>query len=114
MLSSHQVRVHRAQACDLYLRVRSHPIIEHSEGLRFAPSAWDYPGQAALLQEAGLGGGAGGAEGDTGGGGQWAAVHDFGWLRAAQSPNWCVLPEEERLAPPPAVPLEGVTWEPLQ
>lgn len=110
MLASHQARVHRAQACDLYLRVRSHPIIEHSSGLRFAPSAWDYPGQAALLQEAGLGGvvdasAEGGGVG--GGGGQWADVHDFGWLRAAQSPNWCVLPEAERLAPPPGVPPEG-------
>jgi hypothetical protein len=32
-----QVRIHDACASDLYLRTRSHPIIEHSSGLRFAP-----------------------------------------------------------------------------
>jgi hypothetical protein len=32
-----QVRIHDARSSDLYLRTRSHPIIEHSSGLRFAP-----------------------------------------------------------------------------
>jgi hypothetical protein len=31
------VRIHDARSSDLYLRTRSHPIIEHSSGLRFAP-----------------------------------------------------------------------------
>ncbi|WIA38943.1 hypothetical protein OEZ86_005096 [Tetradesmus obliquus] len=39
MVASHQVRIHDACSCDLYLRTRSHPIIEHSSGLRFAPFA---------------------------------------------------------------------------
>ena len=34
-----QVRIHRALATDLYLRVRSKPIIEHSSQMRFAPYA---------------------------------------------------------------------------
>jgi hypothetical protein len=29
----------------------------------------------------------------------WADVQDFGWLRAAASPNWSVLPEAERELP---------------
>lgn len=32
-----QIRIHRAVACDFYLRVRSRPIIEHTTGARFAP-----------------------------------------------------------------------------
>jgi hypothetical protein len=27
----------------------------------------------------------------------WDQVDDFKWLKADQSPNWTVLPEEERL-----------------
>lgn len=29
----------------------------------------------------------------------WDQVDDFKWLKADQSPNWTVLPEEERLKP---------------
>ena len=27
---------------------------------------------------------------------QWDQVDDFNWLKATASPNWCVLPENER------------------
>ncbi|KAI3979009.1 hypothetical protein MKX01_016184 [Papaver californicum] len=30
--------------------------------------------------------------------GNWANVDDFKWLRAVQSPNWSILPEEERVS----------------
>ena len=90
MLASHQVRIHSAQRCDFYLCVRSNPIIEHSAGLRFAPYAPAYPGAGAQLAASGL----------EAGGGLWAAVQDFGWLRATPSPHWAVLPEGERQAPP--------------
>lgn len=33
---------------------------------------------------------------------QWDRVDDFKWLKADHSPNWSVLPEEERL--------EGAFW----
>lgn len=28
---------------------------------------------------------------------QWDQVDDFKWLKAEKSPNWSVMPEEERL-----------------
>eukprot|EP00775_Hariotina_reticulata_P009384 gene9384-9548_t len=71
MIASHQVRVHDAQGCDLYLRVRSRPVIEDSSQLRFAP----FPGQL------------------------WQQVDDFGWVKSSQSPNWSVLPPTERQLP---------------
>jgi hypothetical protein len=27
----------------------------------------------------------------------YKAVDDFGWIKAVQSPNWSVLPEEQRM-----------------
>jgi hypothetical protein len=37
--------------------------------------------------------------------GRWAEVEDFGWIKQMQSPNWKIIPEDERVAPPkpPAV-----------
>lgn len=84
------MRIHAAHRSDLYLRVRSHPIIEHSSALRFAPYAPAYAGAADDLQDAGL------AQ-DSG---LWRQVHDFGWLRATASPHWAELPEGERLPAP--------------
>ncbi|CAA7401676.1 unnamed protein product [Spirodela intermedia] len=86
MLASHQIRIHQARATDFYLRVRSRPIIEDSSSVRFAPYMLTYEGLEGELKDSGL------AE-ETG---NWANVDDFRWLRAIQSPNWCVLPEEER------------------
>jgi hypothetical protein len=67
--------------------VRSRPIIEDCSGVRFAPHALKYVGIEEDLKDTGL-------EEDTG---NWANVDDFKWLRAVQSPNWCLVPEEERL-----------------
>ncbi|XP_078444695.1 C-CAP/cofactor C-like domain-containing protein [Wolffia australiana] len=86
MLASHQVRIHRSIGTDFYLRVRSRPIVEECRGVRFAPFGLRYDGIEEEMRDCGL------AE-ETG---NWAMVDDFCWLRAAQSPNWCVLPEEER------------------
>jgi hypothetical protein len=27
----------------------------------------------------------------------WSDVKDFKWLRSQQSPNWCILPESDRI-----------------
>ncbi|CAH2076050.1 unnamed protein product [Thlaspi arvense] len=89
VLASHQIRIHCARKSDFYLRVRSRPIIEDSNGVRFAPYCLDYEGIEQDLKTAGL-------EEETK---SWANVDDFLWLRAVQSPNWSVLPEEERLSP---------------
>ncbi|WVZ75035.1 hypothetical protein U9M48_023131 [Paspalum notatum var. saurae] len=87
VMAAHQIRIHEARATDFYLRVRSRPIIEDCSGVRFAPHALSYEGIEEDLRESGL-------EEETG---NWANVDDFKWLRAVQSPNWCLVPEEERL-----------------
>jgi hypothetical protein len=84
------------QDCDFYVRMRSGPIIEHSASTRFAPYHFQYPGLPAQLAPLGLT-----EETDT-----WCRVEDFNWLRAQQSPNWAVLPEDER-APPVEAPQEA-------
>ncbi|KAI5669873.1 hypothetical protein M9H77_19726 [Catharanthus roseus] len=86
VLASHQIRIHNAKRCDFYLRVRSRPIIEDCNGVRFAPYSLRYYGIEKHLEEANL-------NEETG---NWANVDDFKWLRAVQSPNWSVLPEHER------------------
>lgn len=87
MLSSHQIRIHQAINCDFYLRVRSRPIVEDCSGVRFAPYRLFYKGIDKDLSDSGL-------EVETG---NWSNVADFRWLRAMQSPNWSLLPEEEFL-----------------
>eukprot|EP00798_Chlamydomonas_sp_ICE-L_P008249 gene8249-1518_t len=46
-LASYQVRIHRTFSSEFYVRVRSKPIIEHSEGVRFAP----YPAADSNMEE---------------------------------------------------------------
>lgn len=87
VMASHQIRIHNAKNCDFYLQVRSRPIIEDSNGVRFAPYCLSYRGMEEDLAEANLGE-------ETG---NWANVDDFRWLRAVQSPNWSVLPEDDRI-----------------
>ncbi|GJM85261.1 hypothetical protein PR202_ga01696 [Eleusine coracana subsp. coracana] len=87
VMAAHQIRIHEARATDFYLRVRSRPIIEDCSGLRFAPHALKYEGIEEDLKDSGL-------DEETG---NWANVDDFKWLRAVQSPNWCLVPEEERM-----------------
>ncbi|KAL3527714.1 hypothetical protein ACH5RR_012370 [Cinchona calisaya] len=87
VLASHQIRIHNAKKCDFYLRVRSRPIIEDSNGVRFGPYCLRYDGIEKDLEEANL-------SEETG---NWANVDDFRWLRAVQSPNWSVLPENDRV-----------------
>ncbi|XP_021733439.1 tubulin-folding cofactor C-like [Chenopodium quinoa] len=88
VLASHQIRIHNARKCDFYLRVRSHPIIEDSSEVRFAPYCLQYDGIEEDLRESRL-------DEETG---SWANVDDFKWLRAVQSPNWSILPEDERIS----------------
>ncbi|KAK2664432.1 hypothetical protein Ddye_003006 [Dipteronia dyeriana] len=87
VLASHQIRIHFAKRSDFYLRVRSRPIIEDSDGVRFSNYCLKYEGIEEDLAMAGL-------DEETG---NWASVDDFKWLRAVQSPNWSILPTEERV-----------------
>ncbi len=91
------MRIHAARRSDFYLRVRSHPIIEHSSDLCFAPYSPGYEGAAADLAAQGL-------ELDSG---LWQQVNDFGWLRATPSPHWQVLPEGQRAGPPRSIGVPG-------
>lgn len=91
MLAARQVRVHAARGCDAYLRVGSHPIIEDSSGMRFAPYCPAYSGADDDLEAAGL------AADEAA---LWSQVSDFGWLRSTPSPHWAVLPAGERAAAP--------------
>lgn len=86
-MASHQIRIHRARRSDFYLKVRSRPIVEDCSGVRFAPYCLSYRGIEEDLSCAGL-------DAETG---NWANVDDFRWLRAVQSPNWSILPENERV-----------------
>ncbi|KAK7260978.1 hypothetical protein RIF29_27281 [Crotalaria pallida] len=87
VMACHQIRIHHAKRSDFYLRVRSRPIIEDSDGVRFTPYGLRYHGIEDDLRGAGL-------DAETG---NWANVDDFKWLRAVQSPNWSVMPVNERV-----------------
>lgn len=87
MLASHQIRIHQTTNTDFYLRVRSRPIVEYTNRVRFAPYALFYRGIEEELQQSDL-------KDETG---MWSNVDDFRWLRAVSSPNWSVLPEDDRL-----------------
>jgi len=87
-VAAQQLRIHSATRCDFFVRMRSGPIIEHSSNARFAPYHLSYPALAAQLQAFGL----------AHDNGLWCKVEDFNWLRARQSPNWCVMEESLRPA----------------
>eukprot|EP00900_Chrysochromulina_parva_P004660 jgi/Chrpa1/14195/Chrysochromulina_OHIO_Genome00022321-RA len=88
-LGSRQLRMHTSTKVAFYIHTSSHPIIEHCTGLTFAPYPSPLPitlagafADAALKPEQ-----------------NQELVDDFDWLKAAQSPNWAVLPEAERQPP---------------
>ncbi|KAL1308735.1 hypothetical protein HN51_050733 [Arachis hypogaea] len=85
-MASHQIRIHAATRSDFYLKVRSRPIIEDSNGVRFASYCLRYEGIKEDLRGAGL-------DAEIG---NWGNVDDLKWLRAMQSPNWLILPENVR------------------
>ncbi|KAK0725423.1 tubulin binding cofactor C-domain-containing protein [Lasiosphaeris hirsuta] len=80
VLVARQIRIHECENVDLYLHSLSHPIIEDCTGMRFAPAPECYL-----------------TEREEKGTNQWDQVDDFKWLKADHSPNWSVLPEDERL-----------------
>ncbi|KAK7423173.1 hypothetical protein QQZ08_009169 [Neonectria magnoliae] len=80
VIISRQVRIHECSNVDIYLHCGSHPIIEDCSGMRFAPLPAAYETEADKTSE-----------------NQWDQVDDFKWLKADHSPNWAILPEDERL-----------------
>ncbi|KAF2758155.1 tubulin-specific chaperone c [Pseudovirgaria hyperparasitica] len=84
--SCRQFRMHASTNVVVYLQCSSRPIIEDCEGIRFAPLPEFYVVQSVNRPV-----------------NMWDQVDDFKWLKAEQSPNWSILPDEERLK-------EGI-WE---
>ncbi|KAK3321558.1 tubulin binding cofactor C-domain-containing protein [Apodospora peruviana] len=80
VIISRQVRIHECENVDLYLHCASHPIIEDCKGMRFAPVPACYTTDKEKEET-----------------NQWDQVDDFKWLKAEHSPNWSVLPENERI-----------------
>ncbi|KAK3689603.1 tubulin binding cofactor C-domain-containing protein [Podospora appendiculata] len=75
-----QVRIHECENVDLYLHCASRPIVEFCKGMRFAPA----PASFTTKED----------EQSTN---QWDQVDDFKWLKADHSPNWSILPKEDRV-----------------
>lgn len=82
VVSARQVRIHECKNVDIYLMCSSRPIIEDCNGVRFAPIPDCYKpttSTEAPIQN------------------QWDQVDDFKWLKTEHSPNWSIIPEEQRL-----------------
>ncbi|KAL2072256.1 hypothetical protein VTL71DRAFT_11599 [Oculimacula yallundae] len=80
VVASRQVRMHDCKNVDIYLHCASRPIIEDCSNVRFSPIPKSYmTNQETPVQN------------------QWDQVDDFKWLKAEHSPNWSILPDDERL-----------------
>jgi len=80
VVASRQVRMHDCKNVDIYLHCASRPIIEDCSNIRFSP----IPECHTIASEGPVQN-------------HWDQVDDFKWLKAEHSPNWSILPEEERL-----------------
>ncbi|KAM5163918.1 tubulin-specific chaperone C [Mantella aurantiaca] len=86
-LPCQQLRAHSTRDSRFYLHVTSRAIIEDCTHLMFAPFTWSYP---EILEDYRL-------TGLDRSRNNWDQVDDFNWLaRGVKSPNWGVIPEEER------------------
>ncbi|XP_005415343.2 PREDICTED: tubulin-specific chaperone C [Chinchilla lanigera] len=82
-----QLRVHTTRDTRIFLQVTSRAIVEDCSGIRLAPYTWSYQGIDRDFQGSGL----------DRNKNNWSEVDDFNWLaRDVASPNWSILPEEER------------------
>lgn len=80
VISSRQVRMHECRNVGVYLMCSSRPIIEDCEDIEFAPIPRHY---MPILDAEPIN--------------MWDQVDDFKWLKAEHSPNWSIVPEDERL-----------------
>lgn len=82
-----QLRTHNTTDTQVYLHVTSRAIIEDCHGVSVAPFTWSYPTLQEDFTVSGL-------DQDRN---NWSQVDDFNWLAAGMpSPNWTVIPEEDR------------------
>lgn len=83
-----QLRVHTTKNTRIFLQVTSRAIVEDCNGIQFAPYTWSYSGIDKDFEGSGL----------DRSKNNWNDVDDFNWLaRNMPSPNWSILPEEERV-----------------
>ena len=82
-----QLRAHKSTTCDFYLHVRSRAIIEDCCNCRFAPYGRNYDGKNEDFIQANLDPLVN----------NWNQIDDFNWLGAKPSPNWSVIPENDRV-----------------
>ncbi|KAK2084172.1 hypothetical protein P7K49_037205 [Saguinus oedipus] len=82
-----QPRIHSTKDTSIFLQVTSRAIVEDCSGIQFAPYTWSYPEIGKDFESSGL----------DRSKNNWNDVDDFNWLaRDMASPNWSILPEEER------------------
>lgn len=82
-----QLRTHNTTDTQVYLHVTSRAIIEDCCRVSFAPFSWSYPSLEDDFSVSGL----------DQNRNNWSQVDDFNWLAAGTpSPNWTVIPEEDR------------------
>jgi len=86
-LCCQQLRTHSSVQVDIYLRVGSRAIIEDCSQIRFGPYEWIHEKATALHAKAEI------DENLE----RYDAVDDFNWLAASASPNWTVIPPEDRV-----------------
>ncbi|KAE8449969.1 hypothetical protein EG329_007108 [Mollisiaceae sp. DMI_Dod_QoI] len=80
VVASRQVRMHDCKNVDIYLHCASRPIIEDCNNVRFSPMPKNYmTASEAPYQN------------------HWDQVDDFKWLKVEHSPNWSIIPEEQRI-----------------
>lgn len=83
-----QLRVHTTRDTRIFLQVTSRAIVEDCSGVQFAPYSWSYSGIDKDFEGSGL----------DRNKNNWSDVDDFNWLvPGVASPNWSLLPEEERV-----------------
>ncbi|KAK4036589.1 tubulin-specific chaperone C isoform X1 [Daphnia magna] len=91
VIGCQQMRIHKTKECDFYLHIGSRIIIEDCHACRFAPYDRilnrEYLGKEEEFNQAKL-------ELAVN---HWNSIDDFNWLSTEQSPNWSILPENERI-----------------
>ncbi|XP_075908140.1 tubulin-specific chaperone C [Petromyzon marinus] len=87
VVACRQFRAHRSEDTDFYVDVASKAIIEDCVRVRFAPYNLSYPGLDGHFKDARMEG-----HGQT-----WNGINDFNWLADVPSPNWSMIPEDERV-----------------
>ncbi|XP_066467864.1 tubulin-specific chaperone C [Tiliqua scincoides] len=87
-LACQQLRTHHTSRTSFYVQVTSRAMLEDCSAVGFAPYTWSYAGIDSDFQTSGLD-----RSRDN-----WTQVDDFNWLASNEpSPNWSVIPEQERV-----------------